>query len=79
MRKHIFYRWFLLTEEEKKDNIEKTRILFDFLTKNPNKKVTFEQMNNIGLNHLYKFNVDDFNAKSKHEIEIDETGCICRF
>ena len=79
MRKHIFYRWFLLTEEEKKDNIEKTKILFDFLTKNPNKKVTFEQMNNIGLNHLYKFNVDDFNAKSEHEIEIDETGCICRF
>ena len=79
MRKHIFYRWSLLTEEEKKDNIEKTRILFDFLTKNPNKKVTFEQMNNIGLNHLYKFNVDDFNAKSLHEIEIDETGCICRF
>ena len=79
MRKHIFYRWSLLTEEEKKDNIEKTRILFDFLTKNPNKKVSFEQMNNIGLNHLYKFNVDDFNAKSEHEIEIDETGCICRF
>lgn len=79
MRKHIFYRWSLLTEGEKKDNIEKTRILFDFLTKNPNKKVTFEQMNNIGLNHLYKFNVDDFNAKSEHEIEIDETGCICRF
>lgn len=79
MRKHIFYRWSLLTEEEKKDNIEKTRILFDFLTKNPNKKVTFEQMNNIGLNHLYKFNVDDFNAKTEHEIEIDETGCICRF
>lgn len=79
MRKHIFYRWSFLTEEEKKDNIEKTRILFDFLTKNPNKKVTFEQMNNIGLNHLYKFNVDDFNAKTEHEIEIDETGCTCIF
>lgn len=79
MRRHIFYRWSLLTEEEKKDNIEKTKILFDFLTKNPNKKVTFEQMNNIGLHHLYKFNVDDFNARTEHEIEIDETGCICRF
>lgn len=79
MRKHIFYRWSLLTEEEKKDNIEKTRILFDFLTKNPNKKVTFEQINKIGLSHLYKFNVDDFNAKTEHEIEIDETGCTCIF
>lgn len=79
MRKHIFYRWNLLTEEEKKDIIRKTKILFDFCEKNPSKKVTFEQMNKIGLNHLYKFLVDDYNSESNHELEVDEIGCTCRF
>lgn len=79
MREHIYYRWSLLTEEEKKDNIEKTGILFDFCEQNPNKTVTLKQMNNIGLKHLYKFLVDEYNAQSDHEMTVDETGCTCRF
>lgn len=79
MRKHIFYRWSALTEEEKKDNLVKTRILFSFCENNPNTTVTYEQMHKIGLKHLYKFLVDDYNAKSDHEMVVDEKGCTCSF
>lgn len=79
MRKHIFYRWNDLTEEQKLENTEKTDILFSFCENNPGVTVTFEQMNNIGLSHLYKFKVDKYNEISNHEMIVDDMGCRCEY
>lgn len=79
MRKHIFYRWASLSEEDKKDNLLKTQALFDFCENNPNVTVTYDQMNKVGINHLYKFLVDEYNTYSPHEMQVDKYGCTCIF
>ena len=52
MRKHIFYKWSDLTDQQKSENTEKTEVLFSFCEKNPGITVTYEQMNKMGLNRF---------------------------
>lgn len=79
MRKHIFYKWSDLTDKQKSENTEKTEILFNFCENNPGKTVTYEQMNKMGLSHLYHFKVDKYNELSDHEMIVDEVGCRCEY
>ena len=79
MRRHIFYRWNSLTEQQKLENTRNTEILFNFCENNPGTTVTYEQMNKMGLNHLYHFKVDKYNELSDHEMIVDEVGCRCEY
>ena len=79
MRKHVFYKWSDLTDQQKSENTEKTEVLFSFCEKNPGITVTYEQMNKMGLNHLYHFKVDKYNELSDHEMIVDDMGCRCAY
>jgi hypothetical protein len=74
---HRFFAWKDLKDKEKEDNFQKTTTLIDFLTENPNTMVTYTQMNNIGLNHLYKFQIDEWNDNNPHrQITVTEQGAV---
>jgi hypothetical protein len=52
-------------------------ILVDYLTSHPNHMVTYEEMNKIGLNHLYKFQIDNWNDRNPHlQITVTEKGAV---
>lgn len=74
---HRFFAWSDLKDKEKEDNFQKTTTLIDFLTENPNTMVTYTQMNNIGLNHLYKFQIEEWNDNNPHrQITVTEQGAV---
>ena len=74
---HRFFAWKDLKDKEKEDNFQKTTTLIDFLTENPNTMVTYTQMNNIGLNHLYKFQIEEWNDNNPHrQITVTEQGAV---
>ena len=77
---HNFFAWNDLTKKEKEDNIIKTNTLIDFLTSNPNHMITYQNMNNIlGLDHLYKFQVEKWNDENPHlQITTTEQGAVFR-
>lgn len=74
---HRFFAWKDLKDKEKEENFQKTTTLIDFLTENPNTMVTYTQMNNIGLNHLYKFQIEEWNDNNPHrQITVTEQGAV---
>lgn len=74
---HRFFAWNDLKDKEKEDNFQNTTTLIDFLTENPNTMVTYTQMNNIGLNHLYKFQIEEWNDNNPHrQITVTEQGAV---
>lgn len=75
--RHLFKRWTDLNLTEKANVCTKTRVLFEYLTKHPNQMVSYEAINNMGLNHLYKFHVNDYNfTHNNTEIMTLEDGVI---
>lgn len=77
MRKHIFYKWSDLTRKEQQKNIDNTSMIIDCCIAHPNKTVTFEQMNRIGLNHLYHFLINIYNEKNPDKrVEVTDTGMV---
>lgn len=75
-----FYPWNSLTTKEQNENILLTGILFQYCIDHPNKEITFEQMNRIGLSHLYRFFVDDYNSKNKDKkLTLTDTGLAYEF
>lgn len=74
---HSFYKWNALTPEERLDNCRKTNMLFSYLMEHKGQLVTYEQMNKMGLNHLYAFKVNDWNiVRPSTPITITDEGVV---
>lgn len=75
---HTFTQWSLLSDREKKINRELTWYAFDYCIKNPNVLLSYEEMNNVGLDHIYSFFIKEFNENSTGEIEYNDKGIVYR-
>ena len=62
MERHIFKRWNELTTEEKERNTMLSRVAVEWMVKNPEKLLSYKEMNKCGLLHFYKWHVEDYNA-----------------
>lgn len=71
---HIFKKWTDLSDYDKLKNKQLTDLAFSWCRKNPNIKLTYKSMNNIGLEHLYSFYIKNFNNLSVGKIIYDDTG-----
>lgn len=77
---HLFYRWNDLTKKEQQKNMDLTSMVIDCCISHPNRTVTFEQMNKIGLTHLYHFLIDIYNDKNPGKrVEVTDNGMVYRY
>ena len=77
---NMFYPWTQLTKREQDINNRLTGIIFQFCREHPNTEVTFEQMNRVGLTHLYRFWVDEYNRKfTDKPLTLTENGLIYEY
>lgn len=75
---HTFTQWSKLTEEEKEQNVALTNYAFNYVTKNPGVLLSYEEMNNAGLTHIYSFFIREFNESAQGKIEYNDKGIIYR-
>ena len=64
---HTFTQWSLLSDKEKKINRELTWYAFDYCIKNPNVLLSYKEMNNAGLEHIYSFFIKYSNCSDSSE------------
>lgn len=77
---HRFYKWNDLTKKEQQKNMDMTSMVIDCCIAYPNRTVTFEQMNKIGLTHLYHFLIDIYNDKNPGKrVEVTDNGMVYRY
>lgn len=76
---HHFMKWNDLTEAEQADNMSMTQVVIDFCYENPNRLVTFDQMNKMGLSHVYHFLIDIFNEKHEKKIDVTDKGMVYNY
>ena len=76
---HRFMKWNDLTEKEQADNMSMTQVVIDFCYANPNHIVTFDQMNKMGLKHVYHFLIDIFNEKHEKKINVTDRGMVYNY
>lgn len=75
---HKYFRWVDLTFQEKKNNQKMFQILVDYCRTHIGKEVTFKQMDDTGLTHLYSFMVSDYNKYCPdYPLIITENGVHC--
>lgn len=76
---HRFFKWNDLSKKEQQTNMDMTSMVIDCCIANPGKTVTFEQMNRIGLTHLYHFLVDIYNDRNPgKKVEVTDNGMVYR-
>lgn len=73
---HTFTQWSKLTEDEKAHNVALTNYAFNYCTKNPGVLLSYDEMNNAGLNHIYSFFIKEFNESSLGKIEYNDKGIV---
>lgn len=77
MERHVFKRWNDLTNEEKEKNSILSRAAIEWMVKNPGKLLSYNEMNNCGLLHFYKWHVNDYNATHQWtKMKIKEDGIV---
>lgn len=77
MERHIFKRWNGLTTEEKERNTMLSRVAVEWMVKNPEKLLSYKEMNKCGLLHFYKWHVDDYNATHQwSKMNVKEDGIV---
>lgn len=71
----LFYKWNDLTLEEKNKNILLTNTAFRWCEEHPGQLLTFETLNKNGLNHVYRFKLDDYNFTHQWtQIKVENDG-----
>lgn len=74
---HKFYRWQDLTNDEKQKVCILTREAISWMVQNPGVVLTYESMNKTGLDHVYRFHIDDYNFTHQwSQIKVLENGLV---
>lgn len=59
---HQFIKWNDLSPEERAENTRLSRIVVKYCLEHIGSIVTYNQINKMGLNHFYRWFIDDYNA-----------------
>lgn len=79
MERHVFKRWAELTEEERTRNNVLSRAATTWMVEHPGITLTYKTMNHCGLNHFYRWYVEDYNATHQWtKMFIEENGIVVR-